>query len=161
MTWRHVRTGFALAIALSSFGCRKGPEAPERVANEFLRAVKREDCEKAWEYFSSASQEKIRAESAEAIKREPYYSEQFKPENLYCKSTFANRFPRPVTGSARLQKIEGTNATVIAQRREPAGFALPGFSPMGSRKVPLEVFLVQENGDGRSMSCGPRPPSAM
>lgn len=135
-----------VALALLQVSCQKRPATPEQVANAFLRDVKRDDCTKAWQHFSSASMAKIREESAKAIQREPYYAEQFKPENLYCVSTYANRFDSMIPGTAHLQKIEGSNATVVVQRREPAGFALPGFSPMGSKKVPDEVFLVQENG---------------
>jgi hypothetical protein len=138
--------GATIALSLLQVGCQKGPATPEQVANAFLRDVKRDECAKAWQYLSSASMQKIREESAKAIQREPHYAEQFKPENLYCVSTYANRFDSMIPGSARLKAIEGANATVIVERREPAGFALPGFSPMGSKKVPDEVFLVQESG---------------
>lgn len=141
------KTLAAAIVALGMAGCgSRKAESPEEVANAFLRDVKRDNCAAAWKHFSSASMQKIREESAEAIEREPHYAEQFKPENFYCLSTYANRFDTMIAGTARLQAIEGSNATVIVQRREPAGFALPGFSPMGSKKVPDEVLLVQENG---------------
>jgi hypothetical protein len=135
-----------VALGLVQVSCQKRPATPEQVANAFLRDVKRDDCVRAWQHFSSPSMDKIREESAKAIQREPYYAEQFKPENLYCVSTYANRFDSMIPGTARLQSIEGSNATVVVQRREPAGFALPGFSPMGSKRVPDELFLVRENG---------------
>lgn len=141
-----VTVSVLVALSLLQVSCQKRPATPEQVADAFLRDVKRDDCAKAWQHFSSASMAKIREESAKAIQREPYYAEQFKPENLYCVSTYANRFDSMIPGTTRLQAIEGSNATVIVQRREPAGFALPGFSPMGSKRVPDEVFLVQENG---------------
>ena len=139
---------FGLVAALGGLlgGCDKPADTPQTVANNFLREVKRDNCAKAWVYFSGPSMEKIRMESAQAIKHAPYYAEQFKPENLYCQSTFAGRFSSMVPGSARPGPIEGSNATVIVQRREPTGFALPGFSPMGSKKVPDEILLVQERG---------------
>src|SRR5687768_17021561 len=68
-----------LLAALLVTGCRKGPDGPEVVANKFLRHVHRDNCAEAWNFFSGPSQAKIRAESAAAIKREPYYAEQFKP----------------------------------------------------------------------------------
>jgi hypothetical protein len=141
--WRAL--GAIVALGIVGCGCRNRAETPEQVANAFLREIKRDNCAAAWKHFSSASMQKIREESAKAIEREPHYAEQFKPENLYCVSTYANRFDTMIPGTAKLQAIEGSNATVIVQRREPAGFALPGFSPMGSKKVPDEVFLVQEN----------------
>lgn len=121
-------------------GCQSGPESPEEIANKFLREVKRNEV-KAWAYYSGPSQEKIRAESKRLIESTPYYVEDFKAEKLY-----SARFNTMIAGSARVQKIEGTNATLTVQRREPAGFALPGFSPMGSKKVPAELLLVRENG---------------
>lgn len=124
----------------AQFGCHKAPDSPEQVANQFLRAVKRENWSKAWTYLSAPSQEKSRADSARMIADAPYYAEQFRPERLAC-----SRFDSMIAGSARVQKIEGTNATLVVQRKEPTGFALPGFSPMGRKKVPDEVLAVQEN----------------
>src|SRR5688572_10547596 len=138
--------GGIVALSIVGCGCRNRAETPERVANAFLREIKGDNCAAAWHHFSSASMQKIREESAKAIEREPHYAEQFKPENLYCVSTYANRFDAMIPGTARVRGIEGTNATVAVQRREPDGFALPGFSPMGSKKVPDEVLLVRENG---------------
>lgn len=87
------------------------------------------------------SQEKARADSARMIDDAPYYAEQFRPERLAC-----NRFDSMVPGSARVQKIEGSNATLVVQRKVPTGPALPGFSPMGRKKAPDEVLAVRENG---------------
>jgi hypothetical protein len=129
-----------LIVAVISQGCNKTPERPEQVANKFLREVKRNEI-KAWAYYSGPSQEKIRAESKRRIEGAPYYAEVFKPEKLYH-----DRFSEMVVGSARVQRIEGSNALLIVQRKEPTGFALPGFSPMGRKKVPDEIRLVQENG---------------
>jgi len=121
-------------------GCQRGPESPDEIANKFLREVKRNET-KAWAYYSGPSQEKIRAESKRLIETTPYYVEAFKAEKLY-----SDRFNTMIAGSARVQKIEGSNATLIVQRKEPAGFALPGFSPIGWKKVPAELLLVRENG---------------
>jgi len=140
MAPRH--TVFAITIALISIeiGCQRGPDSPVEVANKFLRAVKRDEA-KAWSYYSQPSQEKIRAECARLVETTPYYVEAFKPEKLY-----SYRFDTMIPGSVRLPKIQGSNATLVVTRRQPAGFALPGFSPLGSKKVPAEIFLVQENG---------------
>lgn len=137
---RHSIVAVALMLICFQIGCQRGPESPEQVANKFLREVKRNEI-KAWAYYSQPSQEKIRAESKRLIERTPYYVDAFKAEKLYC-----DRFREMIAGSARVQKIEGSNATMIVQRKEPAGFALPGFSPMGWKKVPAEMLLVQENG---------------
>ena len=140
MTLRRVISALAMALICFQPGCQRGPESPEEVANKFLREVKRNET-KAWAYYSGPSQEKIRAESKSRIEGAPYYAEVFKPEKLY-----SDRFNTMVVGSARVQQIQSSNATLIVQRKEPAGFALPGFSPMGSKKVPAEMFLVLENG---------------
>lgn len=121
-------------------GCQRGPESPEEVANKFVREVKRNEV-KAWAYYSGPSQEKIRAESKRLIENTPYYVEAFRAEQLY-----SDRFNKMIAGSAHVQRIEGSNATLIVQRKEPAGFALPGFSPIGWKKVPAEMLLVRENG---------------
>lgn len=121
-------------------GCQRGPESSEEIANKFLREVKRNET-KAWAYYSGPSQEKIRAESKRLIGSTPYHAEAFKAEKLY-----SDRFNTMIAGSARVQRIQGSNATLIVQRKEPAGFALPGFSPIGWKKVPAEMLLVRENG---------------
>ncbi len=129
-----------MALICFQAGCQRGAESPEDVANKFLREVKRNET-RAWAYYSGPSQEKIRAESKRRIEGAPYYAEVFKPEKLY-----SDRFNTMIAGSARVQQIQGSNATLIVQRKEPAGFALPGFSPMGWKKVPAEMLLVRENG---------------
>jgi len=147
MRCRHPAiTAIFVAAALFQAGCRRAADRPEQVANKFLKEVSRQNCAEAWTYFSRASQEKIRAESAQAIRREPHYADVFKPENLYCKSTYANRFISVAPGSAKLQMIKGTNATVLAQRREASDVSVPGFVPTKFDKLPMEILLVQENG---------------
>jgi hypothetical protein len=140
MTRRHGLGVAAMVLICFQVGCQRGPESPEEIANKFLREVKRNET-RAWAYYSGPSQEKIRAESKSRIEGAPYYAEVFKPEKLY-----SDRFNTMIAGSARVQTIQGSNATLIVQRREPAGFALPGFSPMGSKKVPAEMLMVRENG---------------
>lgn len=138
---RRCHLALWLLVLSAQPGCNNAPDRPEQVANKFLREVKRENWSKAWAYLSAPSQEKARADSARMIAGAPYYVEEFKPERLAF-----NRFDSMVAGSARVQRIEGTNATLVVQRKEPTGFALPGFSPMGRKKVPDEVLVVQENG---------------
>jgi hypothetical protein len=140
MTRRHGISLMAIGLICFQSGCQRGPESPDEVANKFLREVKRNET-RAWAYYSGPSQERIRAESKSRIEGAPYYAEAFKPEKLY-----SDRFKSMIAGSARVQQIQGSNATLIVQRKEPAGFALPGFSPMGSKKVPAEIFLVRESG---------------
>ena len=140
MTCGHGLSLAAIILIWFQVGCQRAPDSPDAIANKFLREIKRNDT-KAWAYYSGPSQEKIRAESKRLIETTPYYVEAFKPEKLY-----SDRFKAMIAGSARLQKIDGSNATLIVQRKEPAGFALPGFSPMSSKKVPAEMFLVRENG---------------
>jgi hypothetical protein len=138
----------ALLVAAAFFhsGCRRALDKPEQVANKFLTEVSRENCAVAWTYFSTASQEKIRAESAQAIRRQPYAAEVFEPENLYCKSTYARRFTSLAPGSAKLQMVKGTNATVIAQRREPPAGSASRLAPAKFDQLPAEILLVQEKG---------------
>jgi hypothetical protein len=143
MTRRHFVSALAMALLCFQPGCQRAPESPEEIANKFLREVKRNET-KAWAYYSGPSQEKIRAESKRLIETTPYYVEAFKAEKLY-----SDRFNTMIVGSARVQTIQGSNATLIVQRKEPAGFALPGFSPMGWKKVPAEMLLVRENGEWR------------
>jgi hypothetical protein len=129
-----------LAIAGWQTGCSNGSR-PEQVADKFLREVKRENWKTAWSYLSGPSQQKMRADSERMIAGAPYYVTEFQPERLAC-----SRFESMVPGSAKVQTVEGTNAALAVQRKVPTGFALPGFSPMGRKKVPDEMFLVQENG---------------
>jgi hypothetical protein len=144
---RHAAT-IALLAAAAFFqgGCRRATDRPEQVVNKFLTEVNRENCAGAWTYFSTASQERIRAESAQAIRRQPYSAEVFGPENLYCKSTYARRFTALAAGSAKLQMVKGTNATVLAQRREPSAASAPRSSPTKFDNVPAQILLVQEKG---------------
>jgi hypothetical protein len=140
---------FAIAaclLAVLATGCRKKVNTPDAAANAFLRAVHKEQCDKAWHYFSADSQARIRAESDRVTREQPYYAEQFAPENLCCKSTYANRYLSFVPGSARLQKVEGTNALVIADLREAAAFLIPGFWPTKYTNRPVEMHFIHENG---------------
>jgi hypothetical protein len=130
-------------------GCHRSPDTPEQVVNKFLKEVSRENCAKAWKYFSGPSQEKIRAESAHATKRDPSYADEYTPENLYCKSRYANRFRSVVPGSAKLQHVKGTHALVFASRKGAASDAGPVPGPVTTKlnNMPLEIRLVQENGN--------------
>lgn len=150
------RAVFLLLAAMLS-ACSKPQENPDDAANEFLRAVHRKDCEKIFASFSTASQEKIRADSAKAIKDYPAYAGQFTPEKYYCTSVFANRFLTYNRGSAKLQKIEGSNAVVTVTYTEGRNELIPGFFPTKFVRVPTTLQLVKERGSWKIDLVTPSP----
>ena len=149
MTRCHHWIPTLLICACLQTGCQRGPDSPEQVANKFLNEVSRENCAKAWKYFSGPSQEKIRAESAQATKRDPSYAVDYTPENLYCKSRYANRFRSVAPGSAKLQHVKGTHALVLVSRKGTASDEgqIPGPVTTKLNNMPLEIRLVQEKGN--------------
>jgi hypothetical protein len=148
MTRCHLWMPILLICACLQTGCRRGPDSPEQVANKFLTEVSRENCTKAWKYFSGPSQEKIRTESAQATKRDPSYTDDYTPENLYCKSRYANRFRSVVPGSAKLQQVKGTHALILVSRKGAASEGqVPGPVTTKLDNMPLEIRLVQEKGN--------------
>jgi hypothetical protein len=138
------------ALSLLVFGviaaCSDPQEKPDDAVNDFLRAVRRHNCEKVFWYFSTSSQERVRQESAKAIKDYPTYAEQFTPEKFYCSSVFANRFLTFNVGSATVQKIEGNNAVVGVTYYEGKNELIPGFFPTKYVKMPATIQVVKENG---------------
>ena len=67
------------AASLLLFGviaaCSNPQEKTEDAVNNFLRAVRKHDCQKAFWFFSTSSQEKVREESAKAIRDYPTYAD--------------------------------------------------------------------------------------
>jgi hypothetical protein len=137
-------------VSLLLFGviaaCNNPEEKPEDAVNNFLRAVRKHDCKKVFWHFSTSSQEKVREESAKAIKDYPTYAEQLTPEKFYCSSMFANRFLIFNVGSATVQKIEGNNAVVGVTYTEGTNELIPGFFPTKFVKKPDTIQVVKENG---------------
>ncbi len=141
----------ALLVALTAFappaaGQPQRPDAAVAAAQNFLAAVRRGDCNKAWSYFSAATQIYIEQKSQEMIRSAPYYADSFSPRNLYCKPTSVHRFHGYDPKSARLHAKDGANAVVALDRHEGAGFRLPGFFPTRTEIFPAELQLVQESG---------------
>ncbi|MBI4179321.1 hypothetical protein HY522_07870 [bacterium] len=129
--------------------CAKPPEnldTPEAVANAFLREIHDGHCKQAFAFFSQSSRERIEAESVEAAEREPYYAESYKPENLYCKPTYAHRYLGCVAGSARLGHMETISAVVTVDRKDGTDFLVPGFWPTRYVVTPVDIQMIQENG---------------
>jgi hypothetical protein len=121
-------------------------DPPAAAARDFLAAIKRKDCERAWTYFSAGSQAHIERESENRIQQEPYYAESFAPKNLYCRPTYAHRFNSYDAESVRLLSESGGRATVGADRHVAAGFRMPGFFPSRTEIHPAEMELVEEAG---------------
>jgi hypothetical protein len=121
-------------------------DPPSAAAREFLAAVKRRDCDRAWTYLSAGSQAHIARESEQRIKQEPYYAVSFAPKNLYCRPTYAHRFDRYDVESVRLLNQAGGRAAVGVHRHEDAGFRMPGFFPTRTEIHPTEMELVEEAG---------------
>lgn len=154
-----MKRSVAVALMLVAGGCKPPPDTPDATANAFLRVVLRQDCRKAWTFFSAASQKQIAAESVRVIKQQPEYTEEFKPENLFCKSTYANRYLSYVANSAKLQSVNDTNAVVIAGLREATDFFIPGFFPTKYKTNSVPMYLVRENSAWKIDLAGPRTPA--
>ncbi len=121
--------------------CAKPTGQPEEVANAFLGAARRQDCQAVWQFFSKGTQEAILVESAKFAKDHPYLGTPPKPEQRYC-----DRYFSYVTDSATLKKMEGSIAVVRVLRKEPTNFLIPGFFPTKFKEVPEELALVKEYG---------------
>ena len=133
-------------LVLGVSACSNPPNKPEDAVNDFLRAVHKHDCEKVFGYFSTASQERVRQESAKAIQDYPTYADQFTPAKFYCTSVFANRFLTYNVGSATIEKIEGNTAVVGVTYYEGKNELIPGFFPTKYVKMPATIQAVKENG---------------
>lgn len=137
--------------------CSQPQNKPEDAANAFLGAVHRKDCKTVFAFFSTASQDKIRAEAAQAAKDYPTYAAEFTPEKFYCTSVYANRFLTYNRGSAKPQKIEGSNAVVTVTYTKGENELIPGFFPTKFVKVPTTMQLVKENGSWKIDLITPSP----
>jgi hypothetical protein len=144
----HVILPLALVVALVPWpaAAQSRAEPAATAAREFLAAVRRGDCDRAWTYFSTDSHARIEAESRARIRREPYYAEQFAPRNLYCKPTYAHRFLSYDPNSARLLRCDGRFAAVAVDRHGRTGFLLPGFWSTRTEVRAAELRLVEEAG---------------
>jgi Concanavalin A-like lectin/glucanases superfamily len=137
--------------------CSSPRDKPEDAVNDFLRAVHKHDCKKVFWYFSTASQNKVREESAKAINDYPSYADQLTPEKFYCSSMFANRFLTYNLGSATLQQIEGNNAVVGVTYTEGTHELIPGFFPTKFVKKPSTIQVIRENGRWKIDLVTPSP----
>jgi hypothetical protein len=137
---------FPLFVFSVIAACSNPREKPEDAVNDSLRAVRKHDCDKVFWYFSTSSQEKVRQESARAIRDYPTYAEQLAPEKFYCSSVFTNRFLTYNVGSASVQKIEGNKAVVGVTYNEGRNELIPGFFPTKFVKVTDTIQVVRENG---------------
>jgi hypothetical protein len=138
-------------------GCNNSEEKAEDAVNNFLRAVRQQDCKKVFDYFSTASQGKVRQESANAIKDYPSYAERLTPEKFYCSSMFANRFRLFDPGSAHVQKIDGSNVVVAVTYTEGTNELIPGFFPTKFVKKPDTIQVVREDGRWKIDLVTPSP----
>jgi hypothetical protein len=138
------------AVSLLFFGiiaaCNNVGDKPQDAVNNFLSAVRKQDCKRVFWYFSTVSQEKVRQESARAINDYPTYAEQLTPEKFYCSSMFANRFRLFNPGSANLQSTDGTKAVVAVIYTEGTNELIPGFFPTKFVKKTDTIRVVREDG---------------
>lgn len=146
-----------LLLLAATAACTDSENKPEDAVNGFLRAIHKHDCEKVFSYFSAASQEKVRQQSAQEIKNYPPYAEQFTPEKFYCTSVFANRFLTYNVGSAAVQSIEGENAVVRVTYFEGKNELIPGFFPTSYVKKSDTIQAVRENGQWKIDLVTPSP----
>jgi hypothetical protein len=146
---RLVPAAAVILIAGLPFAGQARNHDPVAVVQAFLQAVQRGDCDRAWSYFSSASQAYIQGRSGEMVRREPYYADVFAPRRLYCRPTAVHRFHQYRPRTARLVSRTAGAATVGLERHDPAGFRLPGFFPTRRDVVMVEMRLVEEGGRWR------------
>jgi hypothetical protein len=149
--------GFLLFVFFLT-SCSSRDSTPVETVNAFLRAIKRQDCETAWNFFSAETQRLIREESARMIGTEPYYADVFSPKNLYCLPTAPNHYLACVPGSAKLALIQGEEATVLVERRKATGFRLPGFFAKDYETEQVKMRLTWEKG-GWKIDHGPEASS--
>lgn len=142
--------------------------APVTVVRDFLAAVQRGDCDRAWSYFSAESRAYIEGKSREMIAAQPYYAEVFAPRQLYCRPTSVHRFHSLRPKTATLAAQNAGRATVRLDRHEGDGFLLPGFWSTRTKVSAAEIELVEKAGTWKVVAprsaSGPagrlRPPDA-
>ena len=147
-----------LAALIYSYAQGGSPGSPQRAARNFLSAIADYDCDKAWRYFSSDSQQAIQIAS-EKYKNDPRhrdtmrympqrlqtrYRAYLEPKNLYCLPTVAPVFDGYRSSSVKLVKVEGTTATVAVKKGIPTNFLIPGFFPTSTKYEDHELQLVRE-----------------
>lgn len=119
---------------------------PVDTVRALVRAVRRDQCERAWTYFSKATQSAITQESERAIQHAPHQAELFSPKNLYCKSTYANRYESLLPRTAALSTLSGDTAAVSIAFASGSRLALIPFLSEPYRETPVTVHLLREDG---------------
>jgi hypothetical protein len=156
--------GFFLFLLAGASGCDYLPwdrvpnnHSPVGTTRAFLAAARRGDCNKAWTYFSPATQEKIHEYSRRQIRSAPYYAEVFSPYRIMC---IPYESYRPST--VRLRASDGQRATVLVMERvpDPKSFALPGWSPIGRMDAERTIDLTHVSGGWKVLPHVPEDPRA-
>jgi hypothetical protein len=142
----HIRLSIMIITLTALVACGRPVEPPVRAVQEFLAAVHARDCARAWTYFSTETRARIEVQSRERVRREPYYAEQFAPQNLYCLPTYAHRFHAYQPQTAQLTDQSSGEALVTLKRHDASGFRMPGFFPTSTDVVEVEIRLIEENG---------------
>lgn len=159
MKWRGWLAG---SVVVGVLACDYMPfpddrDTPVATVQGFIAAARRDDCERAWTYFSPAIQTKIREQSKRMIRGAPYYSEVFQPQRIHC--TIYQSY-RPST--VRLASQSEGRATVRVMERvpDPNSFSLPGWSPIGRMDAERTMALTRDSSGWTILPNVPDDPRA-
>ncbi len=130
------------------------PQTPVGRTAGFLRAVRANDCERAWHYFSRETQAAARFNGEEQVLQHPYAVDDFAPLRFYCV-----KYRGIDAESVKLISQEDRHAQVEGFALEATNFRIPGFSPREHRLVPRTIDLVHEEGEWRLAYAVPPEPA--
>jgi hypothetical protein len=157
--WQSVLAGLTLTGLLA---CDYLPYPDKRIdpvttTQGFLAAVRRGDCDKAWTYFSSETQAKIREQSKRMIRGAPYYSDVFAPTRIHC--TLYESY-RPSTVRLASQDQERATIKVMERVPDPNSFSLPGWTPIGRMDAERTMELARDSSGWKMLPHVPEDPRA-
>ena len=149
--------GIPLLVVLIYSYAREGrPGSPERAAREFINAMSVYDCDTAWRYFSSDSQDAIRRASQQ-YRNDPrnvdmmkYLSDKVRvqqdaytqPQNFYCEHLPV--FSQYRSSTVKLLRADTGTAMVAVKQGIPTNFLIPGFFPLSTRYEDRQLHLRRE-----------------
>jgi hypothetical protein len=139
----------ALLLAAGASGCVPADGTPERAARSFLRAVKAQQCDRAWELFSADTRARIETRSRAALRNTPYTADYLLPRRMYCTPNVNHIYHSYLPRTARVVEEGRDSAVVRVEYREATSYLIPGFFPTAWERRGGTIRMAREDGGWR------------
>jgi len=136
---RAMRIALCAVFAAAFLHACGAPPPYERAVIEYVRAIRANDCDRAFSLLSARVQAALRAEQQQQHSRRNRVESHLSLHALYCA---AGPYERVKLQKTRTAWRSGADAEVHLTEAVPAGYLIPGFWPTRTESKPLPMRVV-------------------